>query len=492
MDQNREILRLKKEIQELRQKNISTQNTSYHKNINSLYNNNIWRNSNELNNKNNFMIQSQKGKINNNIYKNHYRNFYLKAPFKQGLFSYKTSLNNTDNNTIINKKNKTNSTNSSLILSSNIQLNFDEDDGNNNFNNISINKSISTIDLNKYKINVNNNNSKNSNLINPNASNTTITSLNNKNIKGNNNIQSIEMLKFSPIQSKTKNCISNSLIIIDNDMTSQSFIKQDETNKIATKYMRKFIEDETYFKNKKKYEKESRRMCIEYIKILMKDKNKSISNIFLENHFSQKILQQTKLNNNNNNNNINNNNNLNTSYKINKYPNLFENPSNIIPPTLTNSINYNKRANLKTISNFVKDMKQNENKDKIDMIKFLCIPRKLKMIIQNNSYDFLFILCPNKLSYLNGIESYIFKWMDLKTEKYVGGFDLIKVNHCSINNNSPNKFSIETFDGNNIRNYDIDCTSLNLCYCYVKYINYLSQLEKCKLFNNNYLKEYKI
>ena len=82
MDQNREILRLKKEIQELRQKNISTQNTSYHKNINSLYNNNIWRNSNELNNKNNFMIQSQKGKINNNIYKTHYRNFYLKSTFK--------------------------------------------------------------------------------------------------------------------------------------------------------------------------------------------------------------------------------------------------------------------------------------------------------------------------------------------------------------------------------------------------------------------------
>lgn len=490
MDQNKEIIRLKKEIQELRQKNISTQNSSYHKNINSSNNNNTLRNSNELNNHNNIMIKSQKGKINNNTYKNNYRNFYLKPPFKQGLFSYKTSLNNTNNNTIINKKNKNNSTNSSLILSPNIQLNFDDEDGNSNFNNISINKSISTIDLNKYKINVNNTNSKNSNLINPNISNTTTTSFNNKNIKGNNNIQSFEMLKFSPIQSKNKNCISNSLIIIDNDMNSQSFFKQDESNMIATKSMRKFIEDETYFKNKKKYEKESRRMCIEYIKILMKDKNKSISNIFLENHFSQKILQQTKLYNNINNNSYNNN--LNTSYKINKYPNLFENPSNIIPPTLTNSINYNKRANLKTISNFVKDMKQNENKDKIDMIKFLCIPRKLKMIIQNNSYDFLFILCPNKLSYLNGIESYIFKWMDLKTEKYVGGFDLIKVNHCSINNNSPNKFSIETFDGNNIRNYDIDCTSLNLCYCYVKYINYLSQLEKCKLFNNNYLKEYKI
>ncbi len=482
MDQNKEILRLKKEIQQLRQKNISTQNSSFYKNINSLNNNNTFRNSNELNDKNKFMIQSQKGKKSNNIYNNNYKNFYLKVPFKPGLFSYKTSLNNTKNNTIINKKNKNNSTNSSLILSPNVQLNFEEDDGNSNFNNISINKSISTIDLNKYKINVNNINSKNSNLINPNVSNTTTTSLNNKNIKGNNNIQSIEMLKFSPIQSKTKNCISNSLIIIDNDMTSQSFIKQDEPNKIATKSMRKFIEDETYFKNKKKYEKESRRMCIEYIKILMKDKNKSISNIFLENHFSQKILQQTKLYNNINNDNINNN--LNTSYKINKYPNLFENPTNIIPPTLSNSINYNKRSNLRTISNFVKDMKDNENKDKINMIKFLFIPRKLKMIINNNSYDFLFILCPNKLSYLNGIESYIFKWMDLKTENYVGGFDLIKVNNCSINNNSPNRFLIETFDGNNIRNYDIDCNSLNLCYCYVKYINYLSQLEKCKLFNN--------
>ena len=210
MDQNKEILRLKKEIQQLRQKNISTQNSSFYKNINSLNNNNTFRNSNELNDKNKFMIQSQKGKKSNNIYNNNYKNFYLKVPFKPGLFSYKTYLNNTKNNTIINKKNKNNSTNSSLILSPNVQLNFEEDDGNSNFNNISINKSISTIDLNKYKINVNNINSKNSNLINPNVSNTTTTSLNNKNIKGNNNIQSIEMLKFSPIQSKTKNCISNS------------------------------------------------------------------------------------------------------------------------------------------------------------------------------------------------------------------------------------------------------------------------------------------
>ena len=486
MDQRREILRLKKEIQELRQKNNSTQNSIYHQNLHSYINTNTIKNSIEENDVKKF---SQKGKFLNNPYKNNYKHFYPKPPFKQGIFSYKTSLNNNNNNNnlninnnIGNNKKTKNSNNSSLILSSNIQLNFDNDEINSNSNNISINKSISSIDLNKYKINTNNN-QRNSNILNHNISDTTSNSYNNKNLKVNNNIQSIERLKISPIPSKSKNCISPYLIVIDNDMTSQSFINN---NKLSLS-KRTFIEDESFFKLKNKYEKESRRMSIEYIKILMKSQKTSLENILSENHFSHKILQQTKLGNNNNICNINNNNhlNLNTSYKLNKNQNIFDNQINSTPPLLSNSVNYNKLSNLKAVSKFVKNMKENEKKDKIEMINYLCIPRYMKMLINNNNHAFLFILCPNKLSYLNGIESYIFKWMDLSSQKYIGGFDLIKVNFCSINNNEPNRFLIETFDGITIRNYDIDSGSMEICSNYVKFINYLSQLEKCKLFNHN-------
>ncbi len=49
MDQRREILRLKKEIQELRQKNNSTQNSIYHQNLHSYINTNTIKNSIEEN-----------------------------------------------------------------------------------------------------------------------------------------------------------------------------------------------------------------------------------------------------------------------------------------------------------------------------------------------------------------------------------------------------------------------------------------------------------
>ena len=167
----------------------------------------------------------------------------------------------------------------------------------------------------------------------------------------------------------------------------------------------------------------------------------------------------------------------------------MKNPSSSF--SLTSNISsihstYNNNKNpLNSITKFINNMNEN-TQDKIEMIKYLSIPQYMNMIIGNNKIKFLFILVPNKISYLNGIESYVFQWMDIHNKKFVGGFDLIKVNSCIINNINPNNFLLETFDGNKIRQYELNAESLEKCSYNVKCINYLSQLEKCKLFNTGF------
>ena len=102
----------------------------------------------------------------------------------------------------------------------------------------------------------------------------------------------------------------------------------------------------------------------------------------------------------------------------------------------------------------------------------------------NNKYKFICFLCPSNISYIKGIESYIFKFVDIRSYKLIGGFDLIKVNLCSINNNNQNNFYIETYDKKTHRNYEFETSSKDIASQYVKYLNYLCQLEKCKIYNN--------
>ena len=76
--------------------------------------------------------------------------------------------------------------------------------------------------------------------------------------------------------------------------------------------------------------------------------------------------------------------------------------------------------------------------------------------------------------------------MDLNSQTYVGGFDLIKINSCYIKNNNNNIFIIVTLDSNIKKIYEIDTDSFTTTSYYVKSLNYLSQLVKCKIYNNNY------
>ena len=312
----------------------------------------------------------------------------------------------------------------------------------------------------------------------------------NLNPNKNNNLNSMDNIKISPIIPKiitNKEQNSPSLLNIDD-------FKENNNYKNYTNSKKNKIFD--HFRKCNKYEKESRRLIIEYIKVLNrqnKEKNQigkaEINNILLKNNISKKVLNQEivakEFNPSNIFNNsvlIKNSNDIN-SIKSSLNNSLINNFNNSVMNLSSDILSKNFQSPIKNnINDFLVNM-NDEKKDKINMIKFLSVPRIMNMFYKNKKYKYVFVLCPNNISYLNGIESYIFKFFDLKSYKFVGGFDLIKVSFCSINNRNEKNFFIETFDGNLHRNYEFETNSKENTINYTKAINYLSQLEKCKIYN---------
>ena len=211
-------------------------------------------------------------------------------------------------------------------------------------------------------------------------------------------------------------------------------------------------------------------MKVEYLKVLkQKEKNKyKIVNILKNQNISDKVLNQQKVNTN-----------LNIYTMNSKNSKFFYLKSN-------KKVDFpGETINLRNISKFLKDM-NDITKDKISMIKFLSIPRIMGLIFMEKDYKFIFMLKPNRLSYLKGLESYIFQWSDIKTKKEIGGFDLLKVNSCCINSKQNENVLIETFDGVIHRQYELITKSKDDASNIVKSINYLSRLEKCKIYNKKY------
>jgi hypothetical protein len=352
--------------------------------------------------------------------------------------------------------------------------------------------SASSLNLNKYKINKNNiiNQKKNILIQNNQAKNYSNRLLNlDANNNPNDNNTSLIMNKSQIIR------MSQNDIETRNNLSKGSGIKKKKIRKIAD-----------HFKNNPKYEKESRRMIIEYIKILNKKEYKykkaytpeDISTTLEKNNISKKVLNKeynlgdlnvwNAFNNSDifiNSKEINNNN-------LNSKKNLLNNNS-----IEANNLSYYKETNnnnSKTISkNFFTPIKKNISnfltkmndvkKDKINIIAFLSIPRIMNLYYLEQKYTFIFVLSPSDICYKEGIESYIFKFSDINNKQFVGGFDLIKVRICSKIQNKPNNFYIETFNGKIKRNYEIEAKSSYIADNYVKYINYLSQLIKCKVYD---------
>ncbi len=556
---NAEIKRLQYEIKKLRKQNLERQKQIRYIPLNiisnNLYINNSLNNAIPVKNKanknsryNSFIKKrNYLSNSSSTLYKNNKKNkSYGKFPFKQGMFSYKNSLmnsapnnnyknfNNIPSNRISNKYNNNNS-----LLSTNLKLNIDNDDNDNNIsqNNIIHGRfsSTSSLDLNKYKItekimnknkaknisygnlshrsykNYNNNGNllNNSNVFNnnngkknSNNSNFSINNNINNNIQSNNNINnnkinqnSFETTKISPIIPKVmsnKENNSPSLLLIDD------YKDNNNNNNFSSKNINKKRKFCDHFKERPDNEKESRRMIIEYLKVLKRSNNKNLNEndinmIMSKNNISAKVLNQEIIA---------------KEFNSSKIFNTFINSGKIkinnevisAQSSLNNSLlnNFNNSVvniNDKVLSkNFNSPIKNNinnfltimndEKRDKINMIKFLSKPRLMSVFFKKKKFIYLFFLCPNNLSYINAIESYIFKFVDINNKKTIGGFDLIKVNFCSLSNNNPNVFYVTTYDGKIERNYEFETDSKENASYYVKSINYLSQLEKCKIYNN--------
>ena len=243
-------------------------------------------------------------------------------------------------------------------------------------------------------------------------------------------------------------------------------------NKPKTENKKEKIKNGYIYKNffifKSKAEIESRRMIVDYLKVLMKKNKTKLVNILREENISNKVLNQQKILNTN----------LNIYTMSNQNSRFFYIKSNKIIETPKEAIN------LKNVSKFLKDM-NDITKDKISMVKYLSIPRIMDLIFNQKNYKFIFVLKPNQFSYLKGLESYIYQFIDLKTRKEQGGFDLIKVNSCCINYKESKNVLIETFDGEIHREYELITKSSIEASIIVKSINYLSRLEKCKIYNKN-------
>ena len=421
----------------------------------------------------------------NTYFKNTYvnqTNFQNKRKLKlmPGMFSYKRStnynLNNScDTNNSISKHNSSqlsnkNNYNNNYILFPNIKL-LNDNTQNSSLRTLSYNDnisnnfpSISSLNLNKYRIN-SENNYKNRTIDIGNTFNNT--NFNYDFLKYNNIIiNNIQQPKVRSRSTETMNIKTKKR----NRINSDQYNNKNENNESINNNYEYEIKTKNYFLGKTKSENESRRMIVEYLKVLkLKEKNKyKINNILKINHISYKVLNQQIILNNI----INyHNKSLNNSFNSN-YSKAIEAPK--------------KKTNLKNINKFLNDMNDIKN-DKIKMINFLSVPRIMELNFMQKNYTYIFMLVPNQLSYLKGLESYIFQWIDIKSRKLLGGFDLIKVNSCFINYQNDKKVLIETFDGVFHRQYELITVSNKIASYYVKSINYLSRLEKCKIYNKKYL-----
>ena len=559
---NQEILRLQKEIQQLRSMNQYFQNNrinnvqntnNYSQNQTDRYyykpnsyiqkfiyktaqqsrenspNRDIIDNSNNIFHSSNQTRKNSKEKVNN--YLNDYQNgkrknsgivLGMKPPVKKGIFSYKPGMNSSFTSgseynkqypsSYIANQNKNNNPNSSMI-SQDLQLHFwDDEEMSKNRPQEGNNKPLTTsLNLNKYKIKDYSNiktNKSTSNLQDDN---------NNKQFTGpnismvvNQNNNNYTVNKISPIISQ--NGSKGHFMLSANEVQYDS----DKSNTPITTI--KIIENDFYFSNKPKYEKESRRLCVEYVKVLKTFRYniyKTLDNILSSYGISNKVLNQEKKyeivqeqkNKNENNKDEEPKKTGNFNHKLNDNSNSFyQNISNSnkfidskylyqTPQVFVNQLQFEKKKNnsssLKEFSKFLDEM-NDETKDKLKMINFLSVPRKMDLILSRPSQistkkfikvlSLIFVLTPNTMSYQHGIESYIFKFFDPNKKKYLGGFDLIKVKSCTIIPDNPSHFNIETNDGKKTRVYEIDTASLELCAKYVKSFNYLNQIVKCKIF----------
>ena len=368
----------------------------------------------------------------------------IKPPFKQGLYSYKNTsynyipkINNNNffsydapNYSIINiKKDKNN-----IININNIYM--PNEPGNSSL-------SFSSINLNKYKIN---------------------------NMPNNFDKNEIKEINDS------NSIIKNTNLSMNFNLSNHSINNNNKSNPNNT--MNKSIIYHDYFKDSLPYEKESRRMIIEFAKLNL-NKKKDIKQIIKENNISLKILNQKYAEKDEEkDNDINNNTNNNTNRELfgeAKKQVYLKNLDYYLSQnsTITTEVLNNKNKKFNIENNFLIN---NKNKKRINILNFLLTPRVLNLIEDSeNKKKFIFLIALDEIFFSEGKESYLFQWKNMENNEIENQFNIKLIKNCIENKIFNNRFclKVENQDSQQEYNYEIETPSNEICNNYVTGINYL-------------------
>ena len=429
-------------------------------------------------------------------------------PFKKGIFSYKKRLdfnNNNNSNSNINNNRSTNLSQSSnhnvSMLNTEgggvLKLNFDKVDNvdNGNSNNIYLfqSKNVkSSVDLTKYKIlqsndgDNNNNNNNNNNLLLSSPTlqkNMSLPSYQLSFKSSSNDIaDNFGMIGLSPIMKKDELTLGNNY---------NNTNRTEGNNKVVK-------ENNDYYKHKQKCFLESRRMMVEYVKLSL-HKDNTIEHVLKEHNISDKILQQevTPNNNNNNNSNSNSSSRKTQQQQSSNFLSVTQSPHAILFQTPSSHFNNNNHprntnnTNAHNIHKFISEISNDNTSDKLTYINFLSTPRVMNLHMSSTHIQpYIFLLSPNSSAYTYGIETYSFRWLHLHNSSYYGNFDLIKLISCASRSSQSHSHLFEliiTNKGNteDTRSLIIEAPTDEICTTYIKALNYLAQLVKCKIYQHN-------
>ena len=399
----------------------------------------------------------------------------LRPPFSPGLFSYNKPVqiipqNRTQNSRNIKKNN--NFFNSNVFSSQPDYTKISSIDKNYNLTNnmflSSVNKktstknslllSNSTINLNKYKISINDSNK------NP---------------------------SFDSSEKQNINKFINKSINLNINFNYE----KDKSNSDKNNNIQIISQYKNFFLTSPKYKTESRRMILEYIKILNKEE-RNIQKILKENNISEKVLNQKNVIKNKNKMNFNNN-----SVKFNnkELKNVLagEAKKNPIMSGLNNSFsaesdnNTNSEENNETYMNILNNKKNsafntnnkftfvndlnNQKKKKISLLNFLFVPKILNLLeSKNKSEKYIFSLVPEVSTYMKGFENYKFIWRNIINNQIENEIDIRYIKECFINERHKNRFVIKVqMNESNKSFFEIETPTNEICEYFTYGINNL-------------------
>ena len=404
-----------------------------------------------MNNRNNQNIK-RNDNFNINLYRSYNNNKkknIIKPPFRQGLYSYSDTLNIFQKNTKTERHRNYNLSNSKNKYINNMNNIIIFKDGNKiTKNNSSL--CLSSINLNKYKIKpIINKKEKSSNFKNINKSNSN--ECNNSN--NNNNINIVKDININK---------SINFNIINENKNKKDIQKQSHYK--------------NYFAECSLSEIESRRMIIEYIKILDK-KEKDVNKTLKDYNISKKVLNQKYYDNE-----------CNDNFEL-----FGEAKKEIYLKNLNYSLsseldisnndeeenNSNKNINILNINNLTNLLFGKENK-KINLLYFLCVPKILNLIGENDKKEkYIFLLIPDENIIIYPKESYIFQWRNPLTNEIENEFNIKSIKNCMAREKYNNRFIIEVEKEDIIDNlnFEIETPSKEVCNNYVNGINYLIEIK---------------